>query len=91
MDQIVIPEIRKRSDEMTELVVNIWASHYNQEELEQLRAFYETPVGRRSLTELPVIMDEARKAGNAWGQKTFQDILKDRADDLRALGIGAKK
>ena len=91
VDEIIMPEIRKRSGELTELIVNVWASHFNVEELEQLRAFYETPVGQKSVRELPVTMEEARKAGADWGRQVFLDILKDRAADLRALGVGVGK
>jgi hypothetical protein len=91
VDEIIMPEVRKRSGELTELVVNVWASHFNIEELEQMRAFYETPVGQKSVRELPVVMEEARKAGSDWGRQMFLDILKERAADLHALGIGVGK
>lgn len=91
VDDIIMPEIRKRSGEMTELVINVWASHFNLEELQQLTAFYETPLGQKSIREMPEIMEESRKVGTDWGRKTFLDIFKDRAADLRALGVGVNK
>ena len=87
VDEIIMPELRQRSGEMVELIVGVWASHFNLEELEQLRVFYETPLGQRSLHELPLVMQEAQEAGARWGQKAFQDIFKERAGDLRALGV----
>jgi uncharacterized protein len=88
VDEIVMPEIRKRSNEMTEKIADIWASHFNLEELEQLRAFYDTPVGRKSLHELPLVMAESREAGGQWGRQTMLAIFKEHAEELRALGVG---
>ncbi len=88
VDEIIMPEIRNRSGEITARIADIWASHYNLEELEQLRLFYETPLGRKSLHEWPLIMAESREAGTKWGTQTMQTIFREHAEELHALGIG---
>jgi hypothetical protein len=88
VDEIIMPEMRKRSGEMTEKIADIWASHFSLEELDQLRAFYETPLGRKSLHKLPLILAESRDAGSKWGAQTMRAIFKEHAEEMRALGVG---
>ncbi len=87
VDEIIMPELSKGSDEMTALIGDVYASHFSLEELNKLRAFYETPLGRKTAREMPMIIAEADRVGDAWGEKTILEIFKERAEDLRAPGV----
>jgi hypothetical protein len=62
--------------EMVELVVPIYDKHFDQEELEALLAFYESPTGRKLLSKMPAVMQESVGVGNAWGQKKALELMK---------------
>lgn len=49
-------------DEATLTAIDIYGRHFTTEELNQLADFYATPVGRKVVTKLPVIMQESMQA-----------------------------
>ena len=50
-------------DEMIEAIIPVWARIYTVSELEQLTAFYTSPVGKKTLTSMPQLMTEGMQAG----------------------------
>lgn len=53
---------------------------FSDEELEELLAFYQTPLGRKALTRLPRILEDSRTLGQELAEKhapAFQDQLTD--------------
>ena len=72
------------SDSMIELVIPIYAKHFSHDEIKQLIAFYQSPIGKRLIEEQPAIAQEAMQVGQAWGQQIGQRIaqkLKDAGYD----------
>jgi len=65
----------------------IWAKHFTHDEILGLVTFYETPLGRKVVDNLPAITQEGAQAGMAWAQKTMPDITKIVQDRLRAEGF----
>ncbi|MEO8189576.1 MAG: DUF2059 domain-containing protein [Acidobacteriota bacterium] len=57
-----------RMDELTDLVVPIYAKYFTSDELEQLIAFNKTPLGRKVIATMPSLMKESMAAGQAWGR-----------------------
>jgi hypothetical protein len=55
--------------EMINLVAPIYAKHFSHDEIKQLIAFYESPIGRRLIAEQPGIATESMAVGQQWGQK----------------------
>ena len=49
-------------DEMIEAMVPVWSRIYTLNEIEQLTAFYASPVGRKTLTSMPQMMAEGMEA-----------------------------
>ena len=87
MDEIVMPELRQHLSGLSNVLADVWASHFNLDELKQLRAFYETSLGRKALQFLPQIVVESQTAGNQWAKDVFRDILEKHGEELKALGI----
>ena len=50
-------------DEMLEAMVPIYARHYTIDEMRQMAAFYQTPVGQKSLRLMPQLMAEGMQVG----------------------------
>ena len=50
-------------DEMLEAMVPIYARHYTVDEMRQMAAFYQTPVGQKSLRLMPQLMAEGMQVG----------------------------
>ena len=66
-----------------ERAVPIYANRFSKQELEQLVAFYNSPIGRRLAAESATIGAEMMRAGQMWGVELGADTAK----DLAARGI----
>lgn len=62
-------EARARQGELVDMIGEIWARHFTTDDLRQLLAFYDTPLGRKLLATQPVIAQESMLAGQQWGQR----------------------
>jgi len=58
-----------------ELGVPIYDKHFTQEEIRELIAFYETPIGRKLTVKLPVITQESMAAGQKWGEEIAKKVM----------------
>lgn len=63
------------ANEMIDLMVPIYAKHYNQSEIDQLIGFYSSPLGKKVTTTLPLITQESYKVGEQWGKKIGEKAL----------------
>jgi uncharacterized protein len=57
-----------------EMVIHIYARHYTLEDLQGLTQFYSTPLGRKVLDTLPLVMQESVVAGQKWGASLGPEI-----------------
>jgi len=70
-----------KPEELTELVVPVYERHFSDADVRELIKFYESPVGRKLVSTLPQITQEAMAAGQQWGQnlaRKVQQRLKDK-------------
>ncbi len=64
-------------NDLLEKMVGIYSKYYTSEDIDQLIKFYNTPVGKKSMSILPQIMQESMKAGEEWGVKTAEKVIAD--------------
>ena len=55
----------------------VYKSYYTNEEIVELIAFYETPLGRKLTKELPQIIQETMVAAQTWGERLMEKVVKD--------------
>jgi len=67
-DRFII-EARARRGELVDMISVVYDRHFTIEELRQLLAFYDTPLGRKLLAAQPAIAQESVQAGQQWGQR----------------------
>ncbi len=63
----------------------VYATRFSKAELEQLLAFYESPVGRHVTAEQPAIAQESQQLGVRWGTRMGAAIAVQMADEGRPL------
>jgi hypothetical protein len=56
-------------DDLMKVILPIYDRHFTHQEIRQLIAFYESPLGRKISTTLPEIQQESVEAGRAWGEQ----------------------
>lgn len=65
-----------KPDEMTALLVPIYDKHFTEDDIKQLNAFYQTPLGQKLLNELPAVTQASMVAGQDWGTKLGDKLMK---------------
>src|SRR5262245_2833210 len=70
MDEMMMPEMRKAIPEAIDGIAAVYAHNFTADELNELIAFYKTPVGQKFIERQPALMTELSETGQAWGQRT---------------------
>ena len=82
-------------EESIERMVPIYAKYYTPDEIRQITAFYKTPVGAKSLTVMPQVINESMQAGFAIFQPRLNALMektvKTQADAVTKGSAPAKK
>jgi uncharacterized protein len=60
--------------DLIEKMVPVYANHFTREEVKELIAFYQTPVGIKTIKELPLIAGESMGIGNYWGKSVTPEL-----------------
>ena len=76
-------------DELMKAILPIYDKHFTQQEIRQLIAFYESPLGRKISTTLPEIQRESVEAGRAWGEQLGDRMHKELQQRLTEKGYSA--
>ena len=71
----VIPEAMVAKGGFIDLIIPVYAKHFSIDELDGLIAFYESPVGAKTVRIMPQITREAMQIGQAWGQSLGPTIV----------------
>ncbi|HYR99435.1 MAG TPA: DUF2059 domain-containing protein [Gemmatimonadales bacterium] len=65
---------RRGMPQLVDALVPIYASHFNQAELDQLVRFYESPLGKHLSEVQPLILQESMQAGQSWGAVIGREV-----------------
>ncbi|TGK15189.1 DUF2059 domain-containing protein [Leptospira fluminis] len=70
-------------EDMVELIVPIYDKYFTIEEIREITAFYNSPVGKKLLEKNPQITQESMQVGEIWGKKIAEKVLQ----KLKARGL----
>ena len=73
-------------NEFIEMIIPIYEKHFTHEEIKQLIAFYESPIGKKMIKVQPQLMMDSMTAGEEWGKK----LIKRVKEKLREEGYEKK-
>lgn len=68
-------------DKFIDMLVRIYDKFYTENEIEQLKDFYNSPIGKKVIKSTPSIMKESILEGQSWGKEIatqIDNMLKDR-------------
>jgi uncharacterized protein len=68
-------------------LVPIYAKYYTREEIQALTAFYQSTVGRKSISLMPTLMQESMVIGQQWASEMDPAVRAEIARRLRQEGI----
>lgn len=69
------------ADELIELLVPVYARHFDRKEVQALTAFYTSAAGKRYVAETPALMTEATAVGQTWGKDIATRVLQKMVAD----------
>jgi len=81
-DKEKIPEVRQflnkaiGPDHLTEIMANVYSTHFDEEDIDVFLEFYKSPTGQKSLDKMPVVMNEVNQQFMAIVLKNIGDIFK---------------
>jgi len=68
-------------------IIPIYSKYYSQEEIRELLAFYQSPIGRKTIQVLPKVLSESMVAGQQWGQSLGPEVQKRVMAALQREGL----
>lgn len=87
MDDLFLPEMTARLPAFIDEIAILYTKYFTLEELRQINAFYASPVGQKTASVMPQIMQQSMQMGSVWGQQMALDVLQKLAPKLRERGI----
>jgi uncharacterized protein len=75
-----------RVDELVDTTARMYAARFTEQELKQLLAFYQSPVGQKALAEEPKVLDEAMANAGTWGDNLSQEVIASMREDMKKRG-----
>jgi len=93
---LFIARFRSKADpqHLVEMAVPIYDKHFSHEEIKGLIQFYQTPLGQKTIHELPTVVTEMQQEGKQWGEgigrDSMREVLAEHPDLAQALEAAAK-
>ena len=65
---------------------HFYASHFTEQELRDLLAFYQSPLGQKSLAEEPKVLDQSMTYAGTWAENLSQEVIQAMRVELKKRG-----
>jgi uncharacterized protein len=79
-------EYNPRVDELMDDAARIYASHFSEQELRQLLALYQSPLGEKIINEEPKALDESMTAAGGWADGFSHDVIEKMRAEMKKRG-----
>ena len=67
--------LKSSMNDLVEMLAPVYAKYLNQDELQQIIEFYDSPVGRKLAESTPLITQESMQIGQEWGKKIGEEFV----------------
>jgi uncharacterized protein len=78
--------LQPRFSELTDEVAKLYATHFTEQELKSILAFYKSPTGQKMLTQQPIVVDASMKFAQAWANKLSEQVIEKMREELKKKG-----
>jgi hypothetical protein len=83
----VIPAMREHVPEFVSVAAGVYSSHFTRADLDQLIAFYESPVGKKLFAEQGTILREMVEVAETWGRNRASEVLRALEHEFQERGL----
>ena len=73
------------TDALLEMIIPVYDRNLTHDEVKEILKFYESPVGKKLISIMPVIQKEAVAAGQEWGRKLGENVAKKLMKDREQM------
>lgn len=63
------------ADKMIQLYVPIYAKYYTESDIDEMIRFYKSPVGQKTISVMPSILQESMEAGGKMGREVAERVM----------------
>jgi len=78
-------------DNLMSQILTVYNNHFTKAEIDELLAFYATPIGKKMISVLPQILKESLTVGQTWGQTLAPKLLENIKKRFEEEGIPLPK
>lgn len=61
--------------QLMEQIIPIYAESFTDDDIQQMLAFYKTPIGRKMIEKMPIIMQQSMQLGGQWGKQLSEKVF----------------
>jgi hypothetical protein len=79
-------DLQPRFSELTNEVARLYATHFTEQELKDILAFYRSPTGKKMLTQQPNVIDASMKFAQDWANKLSEQVTAKMREELKKKG-----
>jgi len=63
------------ANDIENLILPVYDKYYTETDIDQLITFYNSPIGKKMINTMPLVMQETMKAGQNWGKEISEKVL----------------
>jgi uncharacterized protein len=79
-------DLAPRFAQVTDEVAREYATHFTEQELKDILAFYQTPAGKKLLENQPQVVNESMKFAQDWANKLSTEVTAQMREELKKRG-----
>ena len=79
-------EFAPRQAELNIEVAKVYASRFTEKEIKDLLVFYQSPLGRKLITEEPKAIDQSMTYAQDWARKMSDEVVAKMRAEMKKLG-----
>jgi hypothetical protein len=79
-------DLAPRGAEVLTETARLYATRFTEQELKDALAFYKSPLGRKLLTEEPVLADQSMRSAASWADKLSEEVISKMRAEMRKRG-----
>jgi uncharacterized protein len=75
-----------RVSELVDQTARIYATHFSEQELKDMLAFYQSPLGKKMIVEEPKVLDQSMQAAATWADNLSEDVMAKMRGEMKKRG-----
>jgi hypothetical protein len=79
-------DLQPRFAEVTNEIAKLYATHFTEQDLKAILAFYRSSAGKKMLVQQPIVVDASMKFAQNWANKLSEQVTAKMRDELRKRG-----